>query len=113
VTPADISAAPLAVTRPVLFKRITGVVASDYGITTEDLASPSRARNLLEPRRVAMTIARTLTGWSYARIGKRLNRDHTSVIAGITAVTQRAEADADFASRIARLSDQARNSAHG
>jgi chromosomal replication initiator protein len=55
-------------------------VAAAFGITKKALLSPSRLRNVLLPRQVAMYLAHELAGLSLPRIGAAFERDHTTVL---------------------------------
>jgi chromosomal replication initiator protein len=56
-------------------------VASYFSLTVEDLCSPSRSRQLVTARQIAMYLTRELTDLSLPRIGKAFgNRDHTTVM---------------------------------
>jgi chromosomal replication initiator protein len=65
-----------------------------YRISLDDLRSERRHKQLAHARQVAMYLARELTGASFPEIGKRFNRDHSTVISGcrkIEAAYQAAE----------------------
>jgi chromosomal replication initiator protein len=56
-------------------------VADYFSLTVEDLCSPSRSRQLVTARQIAMYLARELTEMSLPRIGKAFGgRDHTTVM---------------------------------
>ena len=56
-------------------------VAAYFSLTTEDLCSPSRSRQLVNARQIAMYLTRELTDLSLPRIGKAFGgRDHTTVM---------------------------------
>jgi chromosomal replication initiator protein len=56
-------------------------VAAYFSLTTEDLCSPSRSRQLVTARQIAMYLTRELTDLSLPRIGKAFGgRDHTTVM---------------------------------
>ena len=69
-------------TKPITPDVILSTVATHYGLTVDDLISPTRTRPLVEARHVAMYLMRTLTDYSYPAIGKVFGgRDHTTCIA--------------------------------
>jgi chromosomal replication initiator protein len=69
-------------TKPITPDVILNTVAAHYGLTVDDLISPTRTRPLVEARHVAMYLMRTLTDYSYPAIGKAFGgRDHTTCIA--------------------------------
>jgi len=56
-------------------------VAEYFSLTVEDLCSPSRSRQLVTARQIAMYLTRELTELSLPRIGKAFGgRDHTTVM---------------------------------
>jgi chromosomal replication initiator protein len=56
-------------------------VADYFSLTVEDLCSPSRSRQLVTARQIAMYLTRELTDLSLPRIGKAFGgRDHTTVM---------------------------------
>jgi chromosomal replication initiator protein len=56
-------------------------VADYFSLTVEDLCSPSRSRQLVTARQIAMYLTRELTELSLPRIGKAFGgRDHTTVM---------------------------------
>ena len=57
-------------------------VAAKYGLTTEEMLSPSHDPFLANARRELYAILRA-RGWSYPRIGKFANRDHSSVMTAL------------------------------
>jgi len=57
-------------------------IARLFGLTLAELTGPRRCRSIARPRLLAFWILRR-TGLSLPRIGKLLNRDHTTVLAGI------------------------------
>lgn len=55
--------------------------ASYFGVTTDDLKSPTRTRTLTQPRHIAMYLCREMTDLSLPKIAESFNRrDHTTVI---------------------------------
>ncbi|MEX0593012.1 MAG: chromosomal replication initiator protein DnaA [Nitriliruptoraceae bacterium] len=56
-------------------------VAEYFSLTIDDLCSPSRSRQLVTARQIAMYLSRELTDLSLPRIGKAFGgRDHTTVM---------------------------------
>jgi chromosomal replication initiator protein len=56
-------------------------VAAYFSLTVEELCSPSRSRQLVTARQIAMYLTRELTEMSLPRIGKAFGgRDHTTVM---------------------------------
>jgi chromosomal replication initiator protein len=66
---------------------IAELVSGQFKVSVEDLRSRSRKRSITFPRQVAMYLARKYTEESLADIGKAFNRDHSTVLHSIKAVT--------------------------
>jgi chromosomal replication initiator protein len=67
--------------REVSVQLIMEEVAEHFALTVEDLCSPSRSRQLVTARQLAMYLTRELTELSLPRIGKAFGgRDHTTVM---------------------------------
>lgn len=61
---------------------ILRVVAAQSGITLEELRGPCRQRRYAYPRILAYHLCRTMTDASLPKIGREMNRDHTTVLIG-------------------------------
>ncbi len=84
--------------------RIRERVAEEWGVTSADLASKRRTRQLTVPRQVAMYLIKELLDESLVRIGEGFGgRDHSTVIHSIRKVESALEEDADFARRVIRV----------
>ena len=57
-------------------------VAKLHDVEPEEITGPSRMRHLCEARREIMRQLRA-KGWSTTRIGRLLNRDHSTVVDGL------------------------------
>lgn len=53
-----------------------------FGVHPRDLLGPARFGFLI-PARFALYKAMRIRGWSFAHIGRAMNRDHTTVIHGV------------------------------
>lgn len=62
------------------FKRVLDVTCAVYGISEELLISPSRVPKMVQARQQIIRILRDFGGFSYPEIGRRLNRDHSTII---------------------------------
>lgn len=70
--------------REITAELIIKVVAEHFGITTIDIASQKRNKDIVYPRQIAMFLCREMTATPLQTIGKYLgNRDHTTIIHGI------------------------------
>ena len=73
---------------------IIAATCQRYGLTTEELTSPSRSPRITWPRQVAMYLARELTGQSLPAIGRQLGgRDHSTVLHACRRTAARIAAD--------------------
>ena len=62
---------------------ITDVVAEHFSITSADIISSKKSRNIAHPRQICMYLCREFTDVSLKDIGVKLgNRDHTTVLHG-------------------------------
>jgi chromosomal replication initiator protein len=67
--------------REISLQLIQDEVAEYFGLTVDDLCSPSRTKQLVIARQIAMYLIRELTDLSLPRIGKAFGgRDHTTVM---------------------------------
>ncbi len=72
---------PNETTREIGLQMIQEEVSAFFDLTVEDLCSPSRSRQLVTARQIAMYLVRELTDLSLPRIGKAFGgRDHTTVM---------------------------------
>jgi len=83
-------------TYPSLFA-IQAAVCRQFGVTTLDLMSARRGREVARPRQLAMWLARHTTLLSLPDIGRGFGRDHTTVIHAIKRVEELLRTDPDFA----------------
>lgn len=76
--------------RVITIEAIQASVCDHFGVRIGDLLSQKRTRNIAVPRQIAMYLARKLTTASFPAIGERFgNRDHSTIIHGVTTVTDR------------------------
>lgn len=68
---------------------VIAATAAEWGITPEDITGPKRLRIYAWPRQMAMAICCRMLGGSHADVGRRFNRDHTTVIHGLRAHDKR------------------------
>jgi chromosomal replication initiator protein len=74
----------------VSIERIRSAVAGYYGVTVEELLSPSRAARIAWPRQIAIHLARELTTESLQAIGASFGgRNHATVLHACKRVSQR------------------------
>lgn len=83
--------------------RIVDVVARHYRVKTADLMGNRRQKHVVEPRQLAMYFARQHTALSYPELGRRFDRDHTTVLYAVDRVSQRRQADPGYELEIQRI----------
>ena len=79
--------------RPSL-RMIARLSAKYFGLRVTELTSPSRRRNVVQARAVAMYLARQLTGKSLEQVGTHFGgRDHTTVLHNCRSIESRVRGD--------------------
>ncbi|WCB91331.1 Chromosomal replication initiator protein DnaA [Baekduia alba] len=101
---------------PETVDRIQDLVAETFGLTREELLSPSRAARVAWPRQVAMYLAREHTHETLPAIGRRFGgRDHSTVLHACKRAVARLGTDPDAYDAVtritARLTDPGRGDA--
>lgn len=86
--------------------RIKKLVAEFYGLPLAVIEGRSHARRNAWPRQVAMALSCRYTSFSFPRIGRLFDRDHTTVISAQRAVIARAAASAEYRAELALLCAQ-------
>jgi chromosomal replication initiator protein len=99
-----VSAAPGTAPSPMTTARIQAEVAAHFGITVEDLVSPTRAARVAWPRQIAVHLTRELTPASLQTIGAAFGgRNHATVVHACRRVAERAGVSPDDAADIASI----------
>lgn len=75
--------------RVINFDMIVEATAEFYNINPDVIFSKSRVRDVADARQIIMYLSHKLTNLSSNAIGQKLNRSHTTVLHGITAVEDR------------------------
>lgn len=76
---------------PVTIEKVVDEVSRTYGISSEDIFSKKRSKNIAYARQVCMYITREVTGLVYEDIAEKFNRDHTTVMHNINVVNEEME----------------------
>jgi chromosomal replication initiator protein len=85
-------------------EHIQDLVAEAFGLTREELLSPSRAARVAWPRQVAMYLAREHTHATLPAIGKSFGgRDHSTVLHAIRRATDRMSTDPDAYDKVTKI----------
>lgn len=101
--------------RPVRMDDILAAVTAHYMVKVADLQSKRRAQSIVQPRQVAMYMARKLTEMSLEEIGGYFGgRDHSTVLYSVERVDSRRRVDAEFSALLTDLERTIRRAAqHG
>lgn len=62
------------------FQRVLDICCAVYGVSEEELLSSSRKNRLVRVRQQVIRICRDRRGLSFLEIGRRLNRDHSTIM---------------------------------
>lgn len=90
--------------RPLTISAIQKIVAARYVVSSRDLVSERRTKDVTWARHVAMYVCRMLTMRALADIGRQFgNRDHSSVHHAIERVEKALQSDAICARKINRI----------
>lgn len=77
-----------------------------YDVRVDEILSPKRDSHIVRARQAAMAVLRDLKGYSYPTIGRRFDRDHTTVMHAKETVDNLLQTDADFAARYILLRNE-------
>lgn len=69
-------------------REVVSAIAEQYGLTVQDICGPSKAHGVSHPRQHIMNELIQM-GFSTTRIGRFLNRDHSTVVYGAAAHRER------------------------
>jgi chromosomal replication initiator protein len=99
---------------PLTVEAIQDITADAFGLTREELLSPSRAARLAWPRQVAMYLAREHTGETLPAIGASFaGRNHTTVMHACRRAAERIAADPETFDFVRRLTERLRADGSG
>jgi len=87
------------VVKPKTVRACVAAVSQAFRISPERLRGDDRAFAAAHPRQVVYWLARN-QGYSAARIGRYMNRDHSSVFFGIRAAERRYDEDDEFGDKM-------------
>jgi chromosomal replication initiator protein len=92
----------------VTYDAIVGAVCERFGLRPSDLASRRRSRHVALPRQVAMYLCRRLLNASFPHLGELFQRDHSTVIHGVTTIEHRVKDDPSFLLTVEQIEDTIR-----
>ena len=87
---------------------VMDTVARYYSITSDDLKSPRRSREISVPRQIAMYLCREVANVSFPRIGDAFRRDHSTIQHGCDKIAEDMKTSASLTSLISDLTRQLR-----
>ena len=88
---------------PQLTEKIILEVSKNYNVSVSDLYSKKRDTIISNPRQIAMYIIRTVTGMTHQEIGKKFDRNYSTVIHSIQTVEDRIEEDSALKAQISDI----------
>lgn len=77
-----------SIDRKTTIDEIQKKVAEHFNISVKELQSSRRARTVARPRQVAMYLAKQLTSRSLPEIGRKFDRDHTTVMHAVRKIEE-------------------------
>lgn len=81
-------------------------VAVAFDVEAKDLGGPSRLRNIVIARQVAMLLAHDIGHYSLPAVGRAFGRDHTTVLHSVRKVRDRMEDDRALAGTVRQLAEE-------
>jgi chromosomal replication initiator protein len=85
-------------------EEVLSATASVFGVTPAELVARDRRPTVARARKVAIYLARELTGKSFPEIGRKLGgRDHSTILAAVRSLAGDIERDAELAQAVDEL----------
>lgn len=92
--------------KPAGIDDITLKVAAAFDVKPKELLGPSRLRNILIARQVAMLLAHDVGHFSLPVVGRAFGRDHSTVLHAVRKVRDRMEDDRTLAGTVRQLAEE-------
>lgn len=92
-----------SIDRKTTIDEIQKKVAEYFNISVKELQSSRRARTVARPRQIAMYLAKQLTSRSLPEIGRKFDRDHTTVMHAVRKVEELIVEDVSLAENVDAL----------
>jgi chromosomal replication initiation ATPase DnaA len=89
-----------------MVRRIQQLVCREFKIPMRDLIAVTRKPSQTLPRQVAYYLAKEHTLLSLPGIGRKFDRDHSTIFYGINVIKKRLDTDADLGSTVRRIEEQ-------
>ncbi|CRX37139.1 / dnaA / Chromosomal replication initiator of genome is here' protein DnaA / 1:1368 Forward [Candidatus Hepatoplasma crinochetorum] len=78
------------------FDSIINLVAKKYGINQKDILSKSRKREIIIARNIAIFLTRDILHYSLKDIGKKFNKDHSTIMYAINKIDENLKNNEEF-----------------
>lgn len=88
---------------PQITEKIILEVSKNYNVSVSDLYSKKRDINISNPRQIAMYIIRSVTGMTFQEIGKKFDRNYSTVIHSIQTIEERTQTDSALKAQISDI----------
>ena len=92
-----------SIDRKTTIDEIQKKVAEYFNISVKEMQSSRRARNVARPRQIAMYLAKQLTSRSLPEIGRKFDRDHTTVMHAVRKVEELIVEDTSLSENVEAL----------
>lgn len=92
-----------SIDRKTTIDEIQKKVAEFFNISVKELQSSRRARTVARPRQIAMYLAKQLTSRSLPEIGRKFDRDHTTVMHAVRKIEELVVEDGSLAESVNNL----------
>ena len=97
--------------KKITHKKIISTVAEFYGLTEKDIIIPSRKKEIVKPRQIAMYLLRRELNSSFSFIGERFGgKDHTTVIHSCEKINSQLQKDKNLEEEIQMIAQRIYNS---
>jgi len=84
---------------------VVKVVGDYYGIPVIELLGQRRHRSVSRPRQVAYWVVRAVCQKSFPMIGRKLGRDHSTVLYGVRRISELVTVDDTLAKQVREIVD--------
>ena len=89
-----------------VFDKFKELVAQEFDIEKPDIMGKRRHRDFVVPRHVLTYLAEEFCiGWSIPTIGRKMDRDHTTILYSVNKIKEQLQIDHDLNERIAVIVD--------
>lgn len=85
--------------------QIIKAVSDFFNISTTDITSRTRRKEIVEPRQIAMFLLRDMLEMSYPYIGEKLGRDHTTAIHAFEKINHEINKSAALSQKVLLIKD--------